>query len=186
MPPTRRREAIRAGVSHATHLFNRMSPLGHRAPGATGAILASGSVAAEIICDGFHVHPTVVAVALAAKGAERILAITDGTAASGLPPGARATLGGRPIVVRPGHAELEDGTLAGSVVTMNRVFRMLVSDAGVPIETAARVCATSPAGQLGLAGRGRLEPGADADFVVMSSTLDVVRTWIAGRPVGEP
>ena len=81
--------AIAAGARQATHLFNRMPPLDHRAPGLVGAILQTDEVAAEIICDGFHIHPAVIRMAIAAKRPSRILAITDGTAASGLPPGAR-------------------------------------------------------------------------------------------------
>ena len=107
-------EAIAAGVRGATHLFNRMAPLDHRAPGATGAILQADEVAAELICDGFHVHPALVRIAAAAKGPSRILAITDGTAVSGLGAGQRALLGGRPIVAGETAAFLEDGTIAGA------------------------------------------------------------------------
>lgn len=179
------REAIRAGITHATHLFNRMTPLTHRAPGAVGALLESHDVAAEIICDGYHVHPRIVALALGVKGPERIMAITDGTAASGLPPGTRATLGGRTIIVTPQSAELEDGTLAGSSTTMDRVFRLLVRDVGTPLHVAARLCATTPADRLGLPQLGRIAAGADADLVVLGPALDVVQTWIAGRRTGE-
>src|SRR4029078_2130855 len=80
---------------HATHLFNRMPPLGHRAPGLAGAVLQTDEVAAEIICDGVHVHPAFVRLAIAAKRPSHVCAITDGTAAAGLPPGSRAALGGR-------------------------------------------------------------------------------------------
>ena len=90
--------AITAGACHATHLFNRMPPLDHRAPGLAGAVLQTDEVAAEIICDGFHVHPALVRAAIAAKRPSRVMAITDATAAAGLPPGSRARLGGRPIL----------------------------------------------------------------------------------------
>jgi N-acetylglucosamine-6-phosphate deacetylase len=178
------RAAIAAGVTHATHLFNRMTPLSHREPGVVGAVLDAPEVAAEVICDGYHVHPSVVRLALQAKTAGRLMAITDGTAASGLPVGSRAMLGGRPIVVTPRSAELEDGTLAGSVITMDRAFRMLVRDAGVPLEVAARLCATTAAERLGLGDQGRIAVGARADLVVLDEALLVAETWIDG--VGTP
>src|SRR6185369_9234653 len=89
--------AIEAGARHATHLFNRMTPLQHRAPGLAGAVLARDDVAAELICDGFHVHPAMSRVAIAAKGPSRVMAITDATAGAGLPVGSTAHLGGRTI-----------------------------------------------------------------------------------------
>ena len=87
--------AIDSGARHATHLFNRMAPITHRAPGIAGAVLAREEVAAELICDGYHVHPAMSRIAIAAKGRERMMAITDGTGGSGLPPGSTARLGGR-------------------------------------------------------------------------------------------
>ncbi len=179
------RDAIAAGVTHATHLFNRMSPFTHRAPGVVGAVLESADVTAEIICDGHHVHPAVVALALRTKTAAKLMAITDGTAAAGLPLGSRAMLGGRPIVVAEQSAQLEDGTLAGSIITMDQAFRMLVLEAGLPIEVAVRMCSTTPADQLGLPSQGRLAAGAFADLVVLDAGLRVVQTWIGGRPIPE-
>ena len=179
------REAIRAGVTHATHLFNRMSPLTHRAPGVVGAVLESAEVAAEVICDGHHVHPAVVSLALQTKTASKLMAITDGTAAAGLPRGSRARLGGRPIVVAEQCAQLEDGTLAGSIITMDQAFRMLVLDAGLSIEVAARMCSTTPADQLGLPSQGRLAVDTLADLVVLDAGLRVLQTWVGGRPIPE-
>jgi N-acetylglucosamine-6-phosphate deacetylase len=114
-----------------------------------------------------------------------LMAITDGTAAAGLPRGSRAMLGGRPIVVAERSAQLEDGTVAGSIITMDQGFRMLVLEAGVPIEIAARMCSTTPADQLGLPTHGRLAAGAVADLVVLDAELRVVQTWIGGRPSPE-
>src|SRR5207249_8604418 len=125
-------EAIAAGARHATHLFNRMPPLGHRAPGLAGAVLQSDEVAAELICDGFHVHPALVRTAIAAKRASRVLAITDATAAAGLPVGSRAQIGGRSITATDSTALLDDGTIAVSVWTMNRVLGTLVGTVGLP------------------------------------------------------
>jgi N-acetylglucosamine-6-phosphate deacetylase len=150
-----------------------------------GAVLESAGVAAEVICDGHHVHPAVVSLALRVKSASKLMAITDGTAAAGLPLGSMAMLGGRPIVAAAGSAELEDGTLAGSIITMDRAFRMLVLAAGIPLEVAARLCSTTPADQLGLSAQGRLAPGAFADLVVLDPDLRVLQTWVGGRPIPE-
>jgi N-acetylglucosamine-6-phosphate deacetylase len=175
-------DAIRAGARQATHLFNRMPPVGHREPGLAGAVLQAPEVAAEIVCDGHHVHPGMLRMAVAAKGADRIMAITDGTAGAGLPSGTRARLGGRTIDVRDQGAFLEDNTLAGSTATMDRVFRVLTGVGGLGFVDAATVCATTPARELGLTGHGIIAPGAVADLVVLGPQLAVVETYIAGQP----
>ncbi len=172
--------AVAAGAAHATHLFNRMRPLGHREPGLAGAVLSTPSLAAEIICDGVHVHPAIVQAVVAAKGVQRVMAITDSTAGSGLPAGSRATLGGQAIVVSD-VARLDDGTMAGSVATMDRVFSWLVTACGIDLTGAAQMCSTTPARQMGLVGFGAIAPGATADFVVLDRNLEVVGTWIGGE-----
>ena len=173
---------IEAGATQATHLFNRMPPLAHRAPGLAGAVLAHEAVAAEVICDGVHVHPTMIKVALAAKGVERFMAITDGTAGSGLARGSTSLIGGRAITIGEA-AYLDDGTLAGSAITMDRAFKNLVEIVGVPLHDAATVCATTPARQLGLQGLGVISPGALADIVVLDRGLTVRQTVVDGRLV---
>lgn len=175
------RAAIAAGARHATHLFNRMPPLSHREPGLVGAILTSDEVAAEVICDGVHVHRDMVRMAIAAKGARRMMAITDGVAAAGLPDGASASLGGRRIRVERSAAYLEDGTLAGSIATMDRVLRFLIRDVGLSLNDAARLTATTPASELGLADLGKIEKGAFADLVVMDREFNVRQTYIGGQ-----
>jgi N-acetylglucosamine-6-phosphate deacetylase len=170
---------IRAGARQATHLFNRMTPIAHRAPGLAAAILESDDVTAELVCDGVHVHPSMVRVALAAKGRDRIMAITDGTAGSGLPRGSHARLGGRRITVGDA-AYLDDGTIAGSVLTMDVAFSRLVTGMGLSLVDASAVCSSTPARALGLQHFGVLAPGAVADFVVLDRDLRVVQTWIAG------
>ena len=170
--------AIDAGARHATHLFNRMRPMTHRDPGLTGAILASEEIAAELICDGVHVHPAAMRVAIAAKRPDRVMAITDGTAGSGLPRGAKATLGGQPITVGD-TATLADGTIAGSVLTMDRAFATLVG-IGIPLHEAALMCATTPARELGLQGLGIIAEGGRADLAVLDASLRVRQTWIGG------
>ena len=175
--------AIEAGARHATHLFNRMAPLTHRAPGIAGAVLSREDVAAELICDGYHVHPAVAGVAIAAKGTGNVMAITDGTGGSGLAPGAYARLGGRRIRVTDTAAVLDDGTLAGSTLTMDRAFRTIVSTFGLSIVDAAALCASTPARQLGLTGFGAIARDAVADLVVLDRGFRVRHTVINGEIV---
>jgi N-acetylglucosamine-6-phosphate deacetylase len=174
---------IDAGARHATHLFNRMPPLHHRDPGLAGAVLIRNEVMAEIICDGVHVHSPMIRVAIAAKGADRIMAITDGTAASGLEEGGVASLGGRRICARNGAAYLDDGTLAGSVATMDRVFRFLVQQVGLSPSDASQLCSTTPAAAMRLHDRGAIVKGAVADLVVLDRKLFVQQTYVAGQLV---
>jgi N-acetylglucosamine-6-phosphate deacetylase len=173
--------AIAAGARHATHLFNRMPPLHHRRPGLVGAILQAEEVAAELICDGTHVHPALVRTAVAAKRPSRMMAITDATAGAGLPLGAQTRLGDQTITVNQSAAVLADGTLAGSVLTMDRAFEMLVARVGFSPVEAATMCATTPARELGLVGHGAIVPGAVADLVVLDAQFAVVQTYVAGR-----
>lgn len=172
-------EGIRAGARQATHIFNAMTPLSHRQPGLVGAILESDEVTAELICDGVHVHPAMMRATIAAKRPERIMAITDGTAGSGMPRGSKTHIGGRPITIRDA-AYLDDGTLAGSSLTMDRAFAKLTSEVGLSLSDAATVCSTTPARALGLQGFGVLAAGAMADLVVLDRDLRVVQTWVAG------
>jgi N-acetylglucosamine-6-phosphate deacetylase len=174
---------IAAGAQQATHLFNRMPPLDHRAPGLVGAVLQTEEVAAEIICDGVHVHPGVVRSAIAAKRPARVFAITDATAVAGLPVGSVAALGGRPITAGESTARLADGTIAGSILTMDRAFQTLVTRVGLSLVDAATVCATTAARELGLVGHGVLTPGAVADLVVLDANFLVIQTYIAGQLV---
>ena len=174
---------VDAGARHATHLFNRMPPLHHRDPGLAGAALIRHEVMAEIICDGVHVHSPMIRVAIAAKGTDRIMAITDGTAASGLAEGGVASLGGRRICARDGAAYLDDGTLAGSVATMDRVFRFLVQQVGLSLSEASQLCSTTPAAAMGLADRGAIVKGAVADLVVVDRELAVKQTYVGGQLV---
>ena len=175
--------AIEAGARHATHLFNRMTPMTHRAPGLAGAVLSREEVATELICDGYHVHPAMCRLAMAAKGAQGVMAITDGTGASGLPVGSFARLGGQRIQSRGEAAFLDDGTLAGSTLTMDRAFRTIVTRCGASIVEAATMCSTTPAHELGLTGFGVIAVGAMADLVVLDRGFRVVRTFVGGEQV---
>jgi N-acetylglucosamine-6-phosphate deacetylase len=175
--------AIDAGARHATHLFNRMTPLTHRAPGLVGAVLSYDEVNAELICDGFHVHPAMCRVAIAAKGVHGVMAITDGTGGSGLAPGSTARLGGRSIRVSDQAVVLDDGTLAGSTLTMDRAFRNIVTMFHASIAEAAIMCSTTPARAVGLTGFGVIAEGQAADLVVLDRAFRVAKTFIDGEEI---
>jgi N-acetylglucosamine-6-phosphate deacetylase len=175
--------AIDAGARHATHLFNRMPPYHHRHPGLVGAVLDRDEMMAEIICDGAHVHGSLVRMAVALKGIARLLAITDGTSVAGCPVGTTGSLGGLTITAGNRTAVLHDGTLAGSVITMDGAFRWLTGALGLSLVDASTMCATTPARALGLDDQGRLEVGAAADLTVLDEQRRVVRTYIAGELV---
>ena len=172
--------AISAGARHATHLFNRMSSMTSRAPGVVGAVLESNAVTAEIICDGHHVHPSLITTAIRVKAPSRMIAITDGTAAAGLPKGSRARLGDQTIIAGDRTALLEDGTLAGSILTMDGAFRLL-RQLGWTLPEVARMCATTPAEAMGLRNTGSIAPGHVADLVVLTEDFTVARTYIGGE-----
>jgi N-acetylglucosamine-6-phosphate deacetylase len=175
--------AIDAGARQATHLFNRMTPITHRAPGLAGAVLSQDEVKAELICDGFHVHPAMCRLAIAAKTVDGVLAITDGTAGAGLSPGTMTRLGGRAIRVSEQAALLEDGTVAGSTLTMDRAFRNIVTVFHLSITQAAMMCSTTPARALDLMRFGVIAEGNVADLVVLDRAFRVVRTIVDGEQV---
>jgi N-acetylglucosamine-6-phosphate deacetylase len=178
------REAIAAGAHHATHLFNRMSSMTSRSPGVVGAVLESEAVAAEIICDGHHVHPALVSMAIRAKSVSRMMAITDATAVAGLPTGSRSRLGDQTIIAGDKTAVLENGTLAGSILTMDAAFRMLVTRIGLSLPDAARMCATTPAEAIKAADIGAIVAGKWADLTVLDRDLRVTHTYVGGEAAG--
>ena len=171
---------IEAGARQATHLFNRMTPINHRQPGLAAAVLERDEITTEVVCDGVHVHPSLVRLALAAKSPSRFMAITDGTAGSGLPRGTQTAIGGRRITVGD-IAALDDGTIAGSVLTMDRAFAKLVNTMGLSLQDAATVCATTPARALGLKDLGVIVGGAIADLAVLDGDFRVTKTLIGGN-----
>lgn len=175
-------QAFADGATQVTHLFNRMPPFTHRKPGVVGAALSHDDVVVELICDGRHVHPAAIRLAIAAKTPSGVMAITDATAGAGLPRGATSRLGGQSITVDD-VARLADGTMAGSVLTMDRAFSTLVAVCGAGLVEAAQMCATTPARQMGLVGYGAIAPDAVADLVVLDAAHRVVQTWIGGRLV---
>lgn len=180
------RAGIEAGARHATHLFNRMPPFSHRAPGLVGAVLDDDRVSVELISDLYHVHHVVMRAAIRAKGPMQVMAITDGLAGAGLPVGSRVMLGGRGVTVTDKACFLDDGTLAGSVLTMDRAFANLITRIHVTPQEAVMMTATVPARELGLHDRGKLAVGILADLVVLDDTFAVRQTYIGGIAVEAP
>lgn len=181
---TQVREAIAAGATCVTHLFNAMSPLGHREPGVVGGALSDGRLYAGLIADGFHVAPEAVGIALRAKQEPgKIFLVTDAMATIGTQL-KRFTLGGRDIERRDGRLTLPDGTLAGADLDMISAVRFMVDVIGVPVDEALRMASLYPAKVLGRdAELGQLVPGARGDFVVLGDALAIEGVWQQGEQV---
>ncbi|KBZ68775.1 N-acetylglucosamine-6-phosphate deacetylase [Mycobacterium [tuberculosis] TKK-01-0051] len=172
------RHAIGLGATVGTHLFNAMPPLHHREPGPALALLRDPGVTVEVIADGVHLHPDVVAAVIAAAGADRVAMITDAIAAAGRPDGA-FRLGSVRVDVAAGVARVHGtSTIAGSTATMDRLFRTVHADAG--LAAAVQTTAATPARALGLARVGLLRAGYDANLVVLDEHLGVSDVMVRG------
>lgn len=172
---------IHHGARCATHIFNAMKGLHHHAPAISGAVLES-DIYCEAICDGRHLHPAIVRLLLKAKGADRVVAVTDSIMAAGLSDG-RYVLGANAIEVINGDARLvSDGTRAGSTLTMIQALRNLKAFTGKPLEDLIPLLTINPARLLGLEQRkGTIDPGKDADLVILDEDLTVETTLVGGR-----
>ena len=176
------RAGITAGACHATHTFNAMRPLDHREPGILGAVLTDARLTADLIADGIHVDAALIGLFLRAKGPAAAILISDGISATGQPDGTYH-LGQIEVEVRAGHC-LSNGTLAGSVLTLDQAMRNVMRFAGWELQETLRLITLNPATRLGLhPGKGELVAGADADLVVLDAMGMVQATWIAGQPI---
>lgn len=171
------RRGIKAGARHATHTFNAMRPLDHRAPGILGEVLTNDQLSADVIADGIHVDPTVIELLFRAKGIENFVLITDAISATGMPDG-RYMLGTLEVELKDGHC-LRDGNLAGSALTMDRAVRNVMKFAGLDLQQAVRAASMNPAKAVGLK-KGTIEPAAAADFVVLTPAGEVRATVVKG------
>lgn len=180
-------EAIDAGATVATHLFNAMPPLGHRAPGPIAALLEDERVTVELINDGTHLHPAALELAFHRAGADRVAFITDAMDAAGFGDG-RYLLGPLEVDVVDGVARLvEGGSIAGSTLTLDRAFRRAAMVDKLPVDQIVRALSANPARLLGLDHRiGSLEPGKDADLVVLDEGFEVKGVLRRGEWVVAP
>ena len=175
-------EAFRLGARQVTHLFNAMPPFSHRAPGVVGAALDTPICNVELICDGVHIHPSVVRATFKMFGPKRVILVSDTMRAAGMPDG-DYTLGGQPVKVKGKYATLADGTLAGSVTDLMNCMRTAVSF-GIPLEDAVWAAAVNPARSIGIFSRmGSLEPGKRANVVVLDQNLELKDVFFRGELV---
>lgn len=170
-----------AGISQATHTFNAMTGLHHRRPGTVGAVLSDDRVYAQLIADGIHVHPAAMRILGRCKGPARTLLISDAIRAAGMPPG-RYEMGRLPVIVQDGACRLEDGTLAGSVLTLDAALRNVMSATGWPLALAWPMTSLSQAQAMGVDNEvGRIRAGAYADLTLLDADAQVVATMVGGR-----
>lgn len=166
-------EAIQLGVTHATHCCNAMRPLHHREPGPLGAIAESPQVNGELIADGVHVHPAMMRIMVKILGVERTIVVTDALAAAGIGD-ASFDFAGQPAQVVRGVARLEDGTITGSILTMDQALRNILQMTGVSLPQAVTMLTWNPARSIHVDQRkGLLQPGFDADLLVFNSDLEL-------------
>lgn len=175
--------ALRGNFTHVTHTFNAQSSFDHRAPGVFGAVLGSDYATAEMIGDGIHVHPGAMKVLLRCLGTDRVVLITDAIMGAGLADG-EYHLVGHEVTVANGRATLANGTLAGSVATLNQCVRNVHKLAGYPLADAVKLASLNPARAMGFAGRlGSVQPGKDASLTVIDDDVNVYMTIVKGKIV---
>lgn len=172
-------EGIKNGMTHSCHLYNAMSPLNHREPGAVGALLDNDSITIELIADLVHLHPAALRLAVQAKGKNRTVLITDALSAAGVSDGLYE-LGELAVYVKNGEARLKDGTLAGSTLSQNQALINMVK-IGIPSEDVITMLTETPARVIGVDHyKGRLEKGYDADINILDRDLKVKSTFVRG------
>lgn len=173
-------EAFRLGVTHVTHLFNAMTGLHHREPGAVGAVFDNERVRAELICDGFHIHPAVLRTAFRLLGENRAVIVSDSMRAAGLPDGV-SELGGQKVWIRQGQARLADGTIAGSTTNLHEEIKNLIRF-GIPLRQVIKSATINPAAAIGEDNRiGSIGIGKQADLVVLDRDYEIRMVMAKGR-----
>ncbi|MBE0409901.1 MAG: N-acetylglucosamine-6-phosphate deacetylase [Anaerolineales bacterium] len=174
-------QAFSQGLSYATHLFNAMPPLHHRNPGLVGAVLGSEKARCGLIVDGIHLHPLTVKLVYRALGAGRLTLVTDAMAAMGMPPGSYR-IAGREVIAAENSARLQDGRLAGSLLSMDQAVCNMVTFSGCSLAEAVRMASTTPAEVLGIDDQfGHLKAGYVADMVLLDKALQVQVVYVGGR-----
>ena len=173
-------QLVASRACHVTHLYNAQRGLKHREPGVTGYGLLTDGVNTELICDGIHIRPQMIALAHKVKGSDGIELITDSMRAKGMPEG-KSELGGQVVYVKDGTARLEDGTIAGSVLTYIKAFQNIIKFTGVSIEDAVKMSSGNQAKEFGLTQKGAIKTGKDADFVLLDEELELKGTISFGE-----
>lgn len=173
------RAAMARGARGATHVYNAMRPFSHRDPGVIGAVLTSPEINAELIADGVHVEEAAMKLLLLAKGAERVILVSDGLSATGMPDG-KYPLGGSEVTLSGGVCRNSEGTLAGSTLTLDRALRNIVA-LGASLPDVVRMLTLNPASLLGIESKkGSLRTGTDADILLLDEGLRITNVWARG------
>ena len=166
--------AMKLGAHHVTHLYNAMQPFGHRAPGLIGAAMDDPECMVEMICDGYHIHPSAIRAAFRMFGPERVILISDSMRAAGMENGTYE-LGGQEVTVKDRKAVLKDGTLAGSATNLYGCMCKAV-EFGIPLEQAIMAATANPARSIGIFNRvGSIRIGKQADLLLVSEKLELKR-----------
>ena len=174
------KDAFGQGITHVTHLFNAMEGMRHREPGAVGAVFDDSRVRAELICDGFHIHPAVLRIAFRVLGENRTIIVSDSMRAAGLPDGV-SELGGQTVFIKDGRAKLSDGTIAGSTTNLHEEVKNLLRF-GIPLRQVIKSATINPASAIGKEKEiGSIEVGKDADLVVMDENYEIRMVVGKGR-----
>ena len=177
--------AVDHGVRQVTHCFNAMTGLSHREPGTVGAAMCMPEIDCELIADNIHVHPAVQKILVTTKGPSGVILITDAVRGAGLPDGENR-LGDRITNIRDGAVRLPDGTLAGSILTINLALRNVIQATGLHLHEAWPMSSLNAARAIGVsASKGSLEAGKDADLVILDKNFEVLLTMVAGQVVWE-
>jgi N-acetylglucosamine-6-phosphate deacetylase len=173
-------KAVEAGISNATHIFNAMPTFHHRAPGAVGAVLKS-NISFELIADTMHVHPGVFQILLNAKGKDKMILITDSMRAGSMKDG-KWELGGQEVIVENNSARLHDGTLAGSILTLNKAVLNIMKYTDLKIYEAVALASFNPAKLINMdKSKGSIKIGKDADLIIFDEELKVDLSISGGK-----
>lgn len=174
--------AVEKGAHVMIHTFNAMRGLHHREPGLLGIGLTDNRVYAEMTCDGHHIHPLIADLIIRSKGRDKTVLITDGTLASGMPDGSYIR-SGVPVWLKEGAVRTEDGSLAGSSLSLIQAVRNVVSWGIADLDTAVRMATVNAAQSIGWEEGGKLEVGSPADFIILDENLNVLATYIDGQKI---